>query len=158
MLANTRTLLTSLFGAAFVFGCGGSGGGKDGPEAVVKALIAAAKANDAAAVVALFPTKEQLDKAMTCEAGKGPHERIAKNAKAWSGDIDEINKEIDDVVRVDPRDPEVLKSGEDKDGCKASTDITIQRAKVIFKTKKGDEDGEGMTFIKLGDAGWYLFD
>jgi hypothetical protein len=150
-------LIVCVLAAGALVACGGSGGGKDSPEAVAKALVDAAKAKDPAAVEALFPTEAQLDAALTCE-GKGPKEEILRKAKAWAKDIDEIAAEIDSVQSVEPREPEVVKSGEVKKGCTAKMDITVQRAKVIFKTTKGDTDGEGMEFIKLGDSGWYLSD
>ncbi|MCA9518397.1 MAG: hypothetical protein KC635_25860 [Myxococcales bacterium] len=160
-MAPQRIPTIILAGLALVLGgaaCGGKGGGLESPEAVAKALAAAGEANDPKAVEALFPTKEQLDEAMLCKEGKGPWEQIEKHAKAMVADLDEIRAELGEVIRVETREPEIVKPGDGKNGCRALVELTGHRGKVFFKNKKkgGEEDSEGLQFIKLGDQGWFL--
>lgn len=147
-----------LLGAAALLGaCGGkgSGGGYESPEAVAKALVEAGKAGDGEKVRALFPTQAQLDAALTCEEGKGPAKALRRSADAWAKDVDEL-AELDAFVSMELRDPQTVAANSDKDGCKAKTEVVMQRGKATFKMKDGEEDGEGLGFIKLGDAGWFL--
>lgn len=152
-----RTVVLGSVAAALTFaGCGGGGGGKASPAAVAKSLQEAGADMDAAAVAGLFPTAAQLDAAMTCEPGAGPHEAIARQAKAWAKDVDEIHEDFVEFVKLEERgDPEIVIEGADYQGCRAKTEIRIQRARLHFKTKSGEDDSEGLAFIKLGDAGWF---
>jgi len=156
-VSSPAQFVVALFSVSFLAACGG-GGGKRTPEEVIHALVDAGKAKDAAAVEALFPTQAQLDAAMTCEPDKAWHEEVARNAKKWAGAVNEFAAEVESLVKIEPRDPKVLKSGETRDGCTANTDVTTQKLRVTLKTTKGKQDGEGMDLIKLGDSGWFLLD
>lgn len=151
-------ILLMIFVGVGSLACGGkgSGGGFDSPEAVVKALVEAGQAGDGAKVKALFPTQAQLDAAMTCEADRGPAKALLRAAEAWSKDVDEIKDAMVAFVGMELREPEVVKANDEKDGCKAKVEVVMQRGKARFKDKDGGDEGEGLGFIKLGDAGWFL--
>lgn len=143
--------------------CGGkAGGGAGTPEEVGKQLIAAVNAGDAAAVRAVYPSKEALAAALDCKEGEGPWPKVERELGKMEKELAEMKGMSLEFVGLDPEKnkEQKLAVGEEQKGCKAKTEVTMLRTRFKLKMSKDgktEEESEGVTLIQLAGS-WYLLD
>ena len=163
-MACAVLLVTASYGCKDDAKGSGEGGSStfDSPEAVGKAFVAAINSGDAKQVEALFPSDALIKEAMTCESAEGGlAEKVSKErsglVKELAGDLKGLKMEW---TSSETKKGDAKKKGDKADGCTFNMDVEVTRAKWKFKMTqdgKSKDASEGVSLVKFGDKGWFLY-